>query len=143
MQHNQFADAIDPLILLVVFVLTMTALYGLGMTISSLFLLWGRQAWHVCNAFQEPVYFVSGLYFPIRTLGAVGAVAAGIVPLGFGLDAIRQVVLGAEARGLLPVATEAWILAGLTIVFLALAHFALAHLERLSKQEGRLTTRWQ
>ena len=39
--------------------------------------------------------------------------------------------------------TEAWILAGLTVVFLVLAHFSLAHLERLSKQEGRLTTRWQ
>ena len=77
------------------------------------------------------------------TLGALGAVAAGVVPLGFGLDAIRQVLLGAEARGLLPVATEAWILAGLTVVFLVLAHFSLAHLERLSKQEGRLTTRWQ
>jgi ABC-2 type transport system permease protein len=133
----------DPAMLLLVFVLTMTALYGLGMSFSSLFLLWGREAWHICNALQEPVYFVSGLYFPIRTLGALGAVAAGVVPLGFGLDAIRQVLLGVEARGLLPVATEAWILAGLTVVFLVLAHFSLSHLERLSKQEGRLTTRWQ
>jgi ABC-2 type transport system permease protein len=133
----------DPLVLALVFVLTMSALYGLGMTFSSLFLLWGREAWHICNALQEPVYFVSGLYFPIRTLGAVGALAAGIVPLGFGLDAIRQVLLGADAHGLLPVVTETWILAGLTVVFLVLAHFSLAHLERLSKQEGRLTTRWQ
>jgi len=29
------------------------------------------------------------------------------------------------------------------VAFLALARLALAHLERLSKREGRLTQRWQ
>lgn len=136
-------EPFDPFALVGVFVLTLAALYGLGMTFASLFLLWGREAWHICNALVEPVYFVSGLYFPIRTLGALGAVAAGIVPLGLGLDAIRQVLLGDAARGLLPVAVEAWLLAGLVVVFLALARLALGHLEALSKREGRLTQRWQ
>ena len=135
--------AFDPGALLAVFLVTMAALYALGMTFSSLFLLWGREAWHLANALQEPVYFVSGLYFPIRALGPVAAAAAGLVPLTLGVDALRQVLLGAAARGLLPVATETAILAGFAAAFLVLARLSLAHLEGLSKREGRLTQRWQ
>ncbi len=135
--------AFDPATLIAVFLVTMVALYALGMTFASLFLLYGREAWHVANALQEPVYFLSGLYFPIRSLGAVGAVAAGLLPLTLGVDALRQVLLGVGARGLLPVATETAILSGFAAAFLVLAHFSLAHLEGLSKREGRLTQRWQ
>jgi ABC-2 type transport system permease protein len=129
--------------LLAVFVVTMTALYGLGMTLASLFLLYGREAWHVCNALQEPVFFLSGLYFPIRALGSLGAVAAGVVPLGLGVDAMRQVLMGRAANGLMPMPAEITILAILSIGFLALARVSLAYLEGLSKREGRLTQRWQ
>ena len=129
--------------LLGVFVLTLAALYALGMTFASVFLLYGREAWHIANALLEPVYFISGLYFPIRTLGTVGALAAGIIPLGLGVDAVRQVLLGKGAHGLLPLGVEVAILAGLTLVFLVAAHYALAYLESLSKREGRLTQRWQ
>ena len=133
----------DGVQLLLVFVVTMVALYALGMTLASLFLLYGREAWHVCNALQEPVFFLSGLYFPIRALGPLGALAAGLVPLGLGVDAMRQVLLGAGARGLLPMPIEVAILAALALAFLFLARAALEYLESLSKREGRLTQRWQ
>ena len=136
-------EAFDALPLVLVFVVTMAALYALGMALASLFLLYGREAWHLCNALQEPVFFLSGLYFPIRALGALGALAAGLVPLGLGVDAMRQVLLGPAAHGLLPMATEVAILAGLAVVFFILARAALAFLESLSKREGRLTQRWQ
>jgi ABC-2 type transport system permease protein len=126
-----------------VFLLTLAALYAMGMLFASLFLLFGREAWHVCSALQEPVYFLSGMYFPVRTLGAVGMIAAAIVPLGLGLDAVRQVLLGEAARGLLPVGVESALLAVLAVALFVLARFALEHLERLSKREGRLTQRWQ
>ncbi|NOT35247.1 MAG: ABC transporter permease [Candidatus Eisenbacteria bacterium] len=135
--------AFDPWMLAFVFVLSMVALYALGMTLSSLFLLFGREAWHLANALAEPVYFMSGLYFPLRTLGGFGLVAACVVPLGFGVDALRQVLLGEAARGLLPLDTEIVILAVLSVGFLILARFSLAQLERISKNEGRLTQRWQ
>src|SRR5213594_598090 len=96
--------------LVLVFAITMAALYAMGMTLSSLFLLYGREAWHLSNALQEPVYFLSGLYFPLRALGVVGMIAAGLVPLGLGVDALRQVLLGAGARGLLPPGDETAIL---------------------------------
>jgi len=133
----------SPWLFAAVFVLTMTALYALGMTLASLFLLYGREAWHTCNAFMEPVYFLSGLYFPIRTLGALGAVAAGVLPLTLGVDALRQVLLGEGARGLLPLPVELAALGAFTVVFLVAAHFSLRWLETLAKREGRLTLRWQ
>lgn len=126
-----------------VFLATMAALYAMGMTLASLFLLYGREAWHTCNALIEPVYFVSGLYFPIRTLGAVGATLAGCVPLALGVDALRQVLLGRAARGLLPVGAETAILCAVALVFVWLARVSLEFLETLSKRDGRLTLRWQ
>ncbi|HEY6868086.1 MAG TPA: ABC transporter permease [Candidatus Eisenbacteria bacterium] len=130
-------------LLLLVFAVTMTALYALGMTLASLFLLYGREAWHLSNALQEPMYFLSGLYFPLRALGALGSLAAGLVPLALGVDALRQVLMGESAHGLLPLRTEALILSAFTAVFLVTARVALSYLEGLSKREGRLTQRWQ
>jgi len=129
--------------LLVVFVVSMTALYALGMILASAFLLQGREAWHLANALQEPVTFLSGLYFPLSTFGMLGLAAATLVPLGLGVDALRQVLLGHAARGMLSVRLEVGILAVLSVVLLWLARVSLEHLEMLSKREGRLTQRWQ
>ena len=135
--------AFDVGLLAVVFLVSMAALYALGMILSSAFLLFGREAWHVSNALQEPVYFMSGLYFPLRTLGAAAWALAGIVPLGLGVDAMRQVLLGEAAHGLAPVPVETAILAGMAVILLIVARLMLAHLENLSKREGRLAQRWQ
>ena len=55
-------------LLALVFVLTLAALYGLGMMFASLFLLWGREAWHMVNLLQEPVYLLTGMNFPLKTV---------------------------------------------------------------------------
>ncbi len=136
-------ERFDPAWLLLVFLATLAALYALGMTLASVFLLYGREAWHVCNALQEPVFFFSGLYFPIRALGVVGMVSAGLVPLGLGIDALRQVLLGPAAHGLLPARLETAALAALAALFLFLSRHALRSMERLAKRDGRLTLRWQ
>ena len=122
--------------LLGIFVLTLVALYALGMTLSSLFLFFGREAWHLCNAMTEPAYFLSGMYFPIRSLGALGATAAAILPLGLGVDAMRQALLGSAAHALLPLRLEIMALAVFAVLFFLLARLALDHLETLSKREG-------
>jgi len=129
--------------LLGVFLVTMAALYSLGMLLASLFLLYGREAWHLCNALTEPVYFLSGMYFPLRTLGALGSFVAGLIPLALGIDAMRQLLIGAPARGLLPVRLEFAILLVLAVALFFIAGAALRYLENLSKREGRLTQRWQ
>ncbi|MCS7246980.1 MAG: ABC transporter permease [Anaerolineales bacterium] len=127
-------------LLILVFLLTMTALYGLGMMSASLFLLLGREAWHLANLAQEPVYLLSGFYFPVKNLGFWVALVASLIPLTLGLDAMRQLAFPSAIQfGFLDVRVEAIGLFLLCILFLVGAHFLLDYMERLAIQEGRLT----
>ncbi|MCV0403921.1 MAG: ABC transporter permease [Chloroflexi bacterium] len=134
----------DPLALVAVFVLTMIPLYGMGMLFASLFLLWGREAFHLAQLLQEPIYLLGGVNFPLRALGpTVAGIVLATLPLGVGLDAMRQVVFPGAAEGILPVGAEMAILAAMGVVFLVGARLALGYLETLARREGRLTLRWQ
>jgi len=130
-------------LLLSVFFLTLAALYGLGMVLATLFLLWGREAWHLTQLLQEPVYFVSGLNFPVARLGVLGAAAISTIPLAVGLDAMRQLAFAGspETAGALPPEVEALILVVMAAFFIALARLLLGVIERLARQEGKLTMR--
>ncbi|MBC8332991.1 MAG: ABC transporter permease [Anaerolineae bacterium] len=126
--------------LFLVFTLAMIALYGMGMLFASLFLLLSREAWHLSNLAQEPVYLFSGFYFPIKSLNFWVAASASIIPLTLGLDAMRQLVFeSGAALGFLSVPLEIGILAILSVVFVAAAKYLLAYMERLSIREGRIT----
>ncbi len=126
--------------LFVVFILAMVALYGMGMMSASLFLLLSREAWHLSNLAQEPIYLVSGFYFPIKNLGFWLAAGASIIPLTLGLDAMRQLVFPAgESFGFLTVEVEIAILVIMSLVFLLGARWLLAYVEGLAINEGRLT----
>jgi len=128
--------------LLGVFLLTLAALYGLGMLFSSAFLLFGRDAWQVTNMLQEPVYLLSGFYFPVRNFGFVLAVAASILPLTLGLDAMRQLIFASgPTLGFVSVPIEIAVLAALCLGFLVGSKFWLDHVEKLAVQEGTLTDR--
>ena len=59
--------------------------------------MWGREAWHLTQFLVEPVYFVSGLNFPIARLGILGSVAIALLPLAVGLDAMRQLAFADAA----------------------------------------------
>jgi ABC-2 type transport system permease protein len=112
------------------------------MMFASLFLLWGREAWHTVNLLQEPVYLLTGTNFPLRNVFPLAvAGAALLIPLAAGMDAMRQVLFRAE--GVISVAAEVALLAVLAIVFLACAKRSLDYLERKSREEGRLTVRWE
>ena len=126
--------------LFIVFFLTMVALYGMGMMTSSIFLLLSREAWHLANLAQEPVYLISGFYFPIKSLSFWVAAGASIIPLTLGLDAMRQLAFpSGAALGFLTVPIEITILVLLSVLFLIGAYFLLAYMEGLAKKEGRLT----
>lgn len=130
------------LLLLLIFFLTMAALYGMGMLFASVFLASGREAWHISNLLQEPIYLASGFYFPVRALGFWLATFASIIPLTLGLDAMRQLLFsGGPALGFLSVETEAGVLVVLSVVFIAAAWYALDKLEELGRREGRLIER--
>ena len=126
--------------LLAIFFVAMTALYGMGMMSASLFLLLGREADHLAQLATEPVYLVSGFYFPIKSFNFWIAAGASIIPLTLGLDAMRQLIFQSGATlGFLNVSLELEILLGLCITFLFGARALLGHMEKLAIREGRLT----
>ena len=126
--------------LILVFLLAMTALYGMGMMTASLFLLLSREAWHLSNLAQEPIYLVSGFYFPIKSFNFWVAAAASILPLTLGLDAMRQLIFpSGAALGFLNVAVEIIILLVLCVASLTGAKLLLDHMEKRAIHEGRIT----
>jgi len=127
-----------------VFLLTVASLYALGMVLASLFMLYGREAWHTNMLLQEPVYFLSGSYFPTIYSGAIPLgvqIAATAIPMTIGLDAIRLVTIGGGNI------STVWLhilgLIAFTLILFPLARKALGYMESLGKREGRLTLRWQ
>lgn len=123
-----------------VFLLAMIALYGMGMMLASLFLLLSREAWHLSNLAQEPIYLVSGFYFPIKSLNFWVAAGASLIPLTLGMDAMRQLSFASgPTLGFLSVHLEIYFLAALSVLFIAGAYYLLAYVEKLAIQEGRLT----
>ncbi len=133
----------DPLAVGLVFFLTLAALYTLGMLFASLFMLYGREAWNTANLLQEPVYFLSGAYFP-AFYGVVPfaiAVAGSLIPMTLGLDAIRRlVIVGGDLNS---VWLEIVALVASILILFPLARRTLNYMESLGKKEGRLTLRWQ
>ncbi|MDR7434990.1 MAG: ABC transporter permease [Armatimonadota bacterium] len=130
-----------PLFLLI-FTITIIALYGLGVVFASLFLFWGREAWHTVNLFMEPVFLASGFYFPVRALGFWVGLGASIIPLTLGLDAMRQLLFAGMHPALLPVEVELAILGFVAILFILLARHLLQKMEYLARREGRLSLRF-
>jgi ABC-2 type transport system permease protein len=129
----------DVPLLCAVFGLALIALYGMGMMFASLFLLFGREGWHIVNLVQEPVYLISGTYFPITGLNIWVAAGASIIPLTLALDAMRQLAFAGGEPGLLPPPVEAGVLAGLSVVFVYCAYRLLAYMETRAIKEGTLT----
>jgi ABC-2 type transport system permease protein len=137
-------DIQEPWLLVLAFILTMIPLYGMGMLFASLFLMWGREANHLAELLQEPIYFLGGVNFPLRAIGPIAGLMVATLPLAVGLDAMRQLVFaGSDVQGILPVGIELAILAVMGVVFIVAARFALRYLEHLARREGRLTLRWQ
>lgn len=126
--------------LFLVFMLAMVALYGMGMMMASAFLLFGREAWHMANLAQEPIFLASGFYFPIKSLPFWVAAGASVIPLTLGMDAMRQLVFPTGFQfGFMSVQLEIIILAILSVVFVVTAKILLAYIEKIAVREGRIT----
>ena len=131
----------------IIFIVTLIALYGLGMTLSSFFLRWGREAWQLALALHEPAFFLTGMNFPLGKLftsvpGVISFVSA-IIPISFGLDAMRQLLFPHSLEGVFSPAKELLIIAGLGVAFLVTSYFALKRMEWKARVEATLSLRWQ
>ncbi len=134
----------QPGLLLTLVLLTMTALFSLGMAAASAYFMVGRVGIHLNQILMEPVYLLSGLYFPVTHLGRVLAAAAALIPLTLGLDGVRQLMLvDGNQLGFLPPWSEALLLTLMTVVFTTGAIRLMNTLERQGKRSGTMTLRWQ
>ena len=130
------------LLLVLVFLVTMVALYGMGMMFASIFLASGREAWHLSNLMQEPIYLASGFYFPVKAMGFWVATFASIIPLTLGMDAMRQLLFSSDPTlGFLSVGLEIAILVALGVIFVIGAWLMLNKLEEIGRRDGRLIER--
>ncbi|MDD5467680.1 MAG: ABC transporter permease [Anaerolineales bacterium] len=126
--------------LFAVFGLSMVALYGMGMMAASVYLLLSREAWHISNLAQEPIYLLSGFYFPVKNLNFYLALVASLIPLTLGLDAMRQLSFASgPSLGFLNVRLELGVLLVLSAAFLIGSWRLLQVMEKLAIREGRLT----
>src|SRR5213593_4088729 len=134
----------DLLVAGLVFLLTVISLYGLGMVFASLYMLYGREAWHTNMLLQEPVFFLSGSYFPTIYVSVIPVwlqVTATLIPMTVGLDAVRQVTI--YHGNISTIWLHIVALLVFTAILLPVARKALNYMENLGKKEGRLTLRWQ
>ena len=128
---------------LATFGLTLVSLYAMGMTLSSLYLVYGRAAESLNNMLQEPVSMLSGVYFP--SVGSYSPfplavqAAASLIPLTIGMEALRYSLFSTE--GFAAIWPYLAALAAMAAVLLAGAHYALAILERKGRRDGGLTVR--
>jgi ABC-2 type transport system permease protein len=123
-----------------VFVLTLAALYGLGMLLASLFLFFGRSVESIGEAMQEPVFLLSGFYFPVKALGGYVGGASSLIPLTLGLDAMRQLILPGTPV-FIPLPWEVLLVAVQVPVYAVAARVALAAMEFRARRDGRLITK--
>jgi ABC-2 type transport system permease protein len=130
-------------LVIMVFLVTLLALYGVGMIFSSLFLFYGRELWRVALLIQEPVSLASGFYFPVKFLGTTGAALVSLIPLALGLDALRQLLLINFHFFFLSWKIETIILVILGLIFGFLAIKMLHYIEFIAKKEGKLTLKWE
>lgn len=130
-------------LLIVVFLITMIALYGMGSMLASLYLLYNREVWALQEVIQDPVALISGFYFPVRTLGGFAGSLASLIPLTLGLDAMRQLMFPATHIPFLPYMIEIGILAVLLVLFIFGAIVSFTYIERRAKIEGKLSLKWQ
>jgi len=132
----------EPALLALTLLLGVAAMYALGACLAAFFLISGREADHLGDLLNEPMQLLGGVFAPIRSLGLVGMVAIGVLPLAPAADALRQIAIPQLAvSGLLPVNIELVILVVMVVVFSIGSRYALRYIERVGRAGGKLLTR--
>jgi ABC-2 type transport system permease protein len=140
-----FSASISPswVAVFLTFILTLGSLYAMGMLLSSLYLAYGREAESLNSAIGEPINFLSGLYFPSIGIGSpfpfALQLAASLIPLTIGMDALRKSVF--YANGIGAVGLDLVILGSMAVILLFLGDRALTALENRGRREGTLVMR--
>jgi ABC-2 type transport system permease protein len=140
-----FGSGVNPswLALGVTFVLTLSALYALGMCLASLYLVYGRNIEAINDTARDSVSMFSGVYFP--TIGAgspfpVGLQAAvSLIPLTVGMDALRRAIFYPNEVAL--TYEELLVLAVMAVLLILLSDKAVTYLSAKGRRDGTLVVK--
>lgn len=140
-----FSPPIQPnwLAVAVTFFLTLAGLYAMGMTLSSLYLAYGREAESLNEALHEPISMLSGVYFPsvgqFSPFPFVIQALASLIPLTLGMYSLRaSLFFGADITSLWPYLA---LLAAMAVILIIATKKAFKILEERGRRTGSLTVR--
>ncbi len=120
---------------LLIMVPTLIALYGFGFAFAGLVLLL-RDANTLVDVSDFVVRLLSGAQFPVRVLPPVLLAVSLVLPLTYGYDAIRGLLLGIPT--ILPIRTEVALLVGFMGVMVAVGYVVFKLVERRCRTLGTL-----
>jgi ABC-2 type transport system permease protein len=126
----------DPFALFVSLILSYLAIVALGMCMETAG-IYSRLGTTLVGSFQEPMMFLSGQIFPLQSMPSFLLPFSYLLPLTFGLMAVRLALLGGASICALTIPLIA--LACMIIIFLILARLLVNHAERRAKAKGNLT----
>lgn len=86
---------------------------------------------------QEPLMFFSGMIFPLQAMPKGLLIFSYLLPLTFGLIAVRLTLLGGAS--LFDVTTPLAILAAMVVVLFVVATWLIGYAERTAKAQATLT----
>jgi ABC-2 type transport system permease protein len=126
----------DPLALFVSLALSYLAIVALGMCMETAG-IYSRRGTTLVGSFQEPMMFLSGQIFPLQSMPSFLLPFSYLLPLTFGLMAVRLALLGGASMYALAIPLV--MLTCMTIIFFILASLLVSHAERRAKANGTLT----
>lgn len=125
---------------IVIFILTLTSLYSLGIALSSLHLIYGRKGVRMNEVLGEPISFLSGQYYPLNIFPSILQSIASLLPITIGLDGIRRsLILGLGIDGLY---IHILILILMSMTLFPLGIYIMNKIVEKGKRDGRLILRW-
>jgi ABC-2 type transport system permease protein len=116
--------------------LSFLSLVALGMCFEAFF-FHSRRGVMYTTMMQEPVEFLSGLIFPLNKMPLMLLSLSYLLPLTFGLVAVRLTLLGGAV--MTDVAVPLVVLAAMVAVFSALATWLIGYAEHSAKRKATLT----
>ena len=125
----------DPLLALVVIVLTLSSMVALSLFFAAFYVL-TRSAGPLSFAIQTPVRFFTGTNFPVGVLPGVLQAVSFALPMTYGMIAVRAVFLGTGHWGNLGGTLAA--LVGFTAFFWILGVLLVGRMEAIAKRRGTL-----
>jgi ABC-2 type transport system permease protein len=113
------------------------------MVLSSLYLVYGREAEAFNEALQEPVQLLSGIYFPVYSpvMPLAIQVVASVIPLTIGMDALRRTIFSNTTTDPNFVMMEILVLFIMAIILLFTSQRSLRALEERGRKSGTIAVR--